>query len=177
MRSHLNWVWGAALVWGVLGGAAVAEPVLRHITMKVEVEDSTDYKNIAGSNSKSKQQDRQLSVTLDNRDKERATDVSVKWAIYAHKMASHKLVTVKQGTVKTKIEALSKTTVKSDKVTIKGTPKHSVVTRRAVRGKVQSNTRNEPASGEEYYGYAVAVYAGSVLIDEVFSQPSLKLTK
>ena len=177
MRNQLHWTWGAALVWGVLCGPLLAEPVGKHITMKIDMEDSTDYKNIAGSTARSKEQHRQLNVTLDNRDKEPAADVSVKWAIYSRKMDSHKLVTVKQGTTKARIEALSTTSVKSDKVTIKGTPRHTVVTRKSVKGKVQNNSKTEPATGEEYYGYAVAVYAGTVLIDEVFSQPSLKLTK
>ncbi|MEI7911413.1 MAG: hypothetical protein WCK77_17405 [Verrucomicrobiota bacterium] len=177
MRNQPNWSLGALLVWGVCCGPVLAEPVLRHITAKVELDNSTDFKNIAGSTARSKEQTRQLSVTLDNRDREPAADVSVKWAIYAHKMDTNKLVTVKEGTLKVRIDGLSTASVKSDKVVIKGTPKHSVVTKRTVRGKVESSTKNEPGTGEEYYGYAVAVYAGSVLIEETSSQPSLKLTK
>jgi len=177
MTNQLKWTWGAALIWTMICGPVLAEPVVRHITAKVEVDNSTDFKNIAGSTARSKEQKRQLSVTLDNRDKEPATDVTVKWAIYAHKMDTNKMVTVKEGSLKARIEALSTTSVKSDKVVIKGTPKHAVVTKKTVRGKVETSTKNEPATGEEYYGYAVAVYAGSVLIEELSSQPSLKLTK
>jgi CCR4-NOT transcriptional regulation complex NOT5 subunit len=165
------------LLWGVWGGPVLAEPVSHHISMKVSLDSASDFKNIAGSSDKSKRQTRQLSVTLDNRDKEQVKDVSVKWAIYARKMQDHKLVTVKQGTVKTQIGALEATTVKSDQVTIKGTPKHSVTTRKTVRGKVQASTKHIPATGEEYYGYAVEVYAGATLIDEVYSQPSLRRGK
>ena len=165
------------MMWGGLCGPLLAEPVSHHITVKVSMENTSDFRKIAGSSEKSKQQTRQLSVTLDNRDKEQVKDLSVKWAIYAHKMQNHQLVTVKQGTVKTKIEALEAKTVKSDRVTIKGTPKHSVTSRKTVRGKVQANTKHFPATGEEYYGYSVEVYAGSTLIDEVYSQPSLQRGK
>ncbi|MCX6880130.1 MAG: hypothetical protein NTW21_40955 [Verrucomicrobia bacterium] len=177
MRSHLHWTWVAALVWSGLSGPLLAEPVARHITVKVTVDNASDFKDIAGSTARSKQQTRQLSVLLDNRDQEAANDVAVKWAIYARKMTDHKLVTVKQGNLKTKIGPLETATVKSDKVTIKGTPKHAVTTRKKVNGKNQSSTKNNPASGEEYYGYSVAVYVGSVLIDEIYSQPSLKPDK
>ena len=165
------------LAWSVLCGPALAEPVVRHVTASVEVENSTNYKNIAGSTARAKEQTRQLSVTLDNRDPQAVTDVSVKWAIFAHKMDTNQLVTVKAGTVKAKIGALATATVKSDKLVIKGTPKHTVVTRKTVRGKAQNSSKSEPAVGEEYYGYAVAVYAGTVLIQEFSSQPSLKITK
>lgn len=177
LRTQWNRIWSAALACGLFCGPALAAPVLRHLTVKVEMAGSTDYTKIAGSSAKSKQQHRQLSVTLDNRDPQQVTDVSVKWAIYARNMVSHQLVTVKQGTLKTRIDALSTTTVQSDKVSIKGTPKHSVVSSKKVKGKTQTGTRNQPAKGEEYYGYAVAVFAGTDLIDEVYSQPSLKLTE
>lgn len=177
MRRYLYWTWVAGLVWGGLSGPLLAEPVSHHITVKVSMENASDFKKITGSSKKSKQQTRQLSVTLDNRDKGQAKDVSVKWAIYARKMQDHQLVTVKQGTVKTQLEALEAKAVKSDRVIIKGTPKYSVTTRKTVRGKVQANTKHFPASGEEYYGYSVEVYAGSTLIDEEFSQPSLQRGK
>jgi len=177
MKNKVNWTWGAALAWSMLCGSVLAEPVARHITAKVEVENTTDYKNIAGSTARSKEQTRQLNVTLDNRDKQAANDVVVKWAIYAHKMETNKLVTVKEGTVKAKIEALSTTSVKGEKVIIKGTPKHTVVTRKTTNGKAQNSSKNEAATGEEYYGYAVAVYAGGVLLDETSSHPSLKIEK
>ena len=195
MKNYLQWVGVAALVCNVFSGPAMAAPTkpaasakpaapatpatapaARHITVKVEVENSNAYKDIAGSSSRTRVQHRQLIVTLDNRDKEPASDVTVKWGIFGHKMETNKLVTIKQGTTPAKIEGLSKTDVKSDPVTITGTPRHTVVTRRAVRGKVEASSKNEPATGEDYYGYVVMVFAGKVLIDEIYSHPSLKLT-
>lgn len=175
--SRASRAWVGAAVMGMLCGPVLAEAAGHHITAKVEMENSNDFKGIAGSNAKTKVQHRQIKVTLDNRDKERVTDVSVKWAIYARKMDSNKIVPAKQGTAKAVIESLSTATVQGDKVTITGTPKHIVTTRKTVRGKVQNSNRSVAASGEEYYGYSVAVYAGSELIDEVYSQPSLKPTK
>jgi nucleoid DNA-binding protein len=97
--------------------------------------------------------------------------------IFAHTMDKHKLVPVKEGTVKTKVEALKTAAVKSAMVTIRGTPKHSVVTKKSRKGKVQTSSKEHPATGEEYFGYSVEVYADAVLIDEIFSQPSLKPMK
>ena len=177
MKNQRNWLGVAALAWSLPCGSLLAEPPAHHVTVKVTVENSNDYKNITGSSEKSRQQDRQLIVTLANNDKEQVKDVSVKWAIYAHKMENHQLVTVKQGNEKTQLDALQTTTVKSANVTIKGTPKHTVVTRKTVKGKVQTSSKSEPATGEDYYGYSVAVYAGSTLIEEIYSQPSLKSAK
>ena len=174
MKSNWLTINRTVLVWSVVCGSVLAEPAASHITAKVEVENSTSYKNIAGSTAHAKEQTRQLCVTLDNRDKQAATDVSVKWTIFAHKMETNKLVTVKEGRVKTRIEGLATATLKSDKVVIKGTPTHSVVTHKTVGGKAHNSTKNEPAAGEEYYGYSVAVYVGSVLIQEISNQPNLK---
>jgi len=172
MNPHLNL--GIALVWSVLCGPLLAQPVLPHVTAKVTVEDSNDYKDIAGSNERSKVQRRQLSVALDNRDADGVKDVQVKWTIYAHKLDGNLLVTVKQGTIKAKLEPLKILTVESDKVVIRGTPKHTVTTRGTVRGKIVLNTKHHEATGEDYYGYAVEVFVGSVLVAEIYSQPSLK---
>jgi len=177
MRNLSSWAWAAALVLSGFCGpvsAAPAAPGGPRVDVKVAVTETNDYHNIAGSAARSKQQSRQLRVTLGNWDKVPIADVSAKWVIYARKMDSNKVVTVKQGTVKTKLGALSTITVKSDKVTMKGTPKHTVVTKKNVKGKVQSSSKNNPATGEEYYGYSVAVYAGTVLIEEISDPASLK---
>ncbi|MCX6865606.1 MAG: hypothetical protein NTV46_05195 [Verrucomicrobia bacterium] len=175
MNNQWNCLWVAVLAWSVACVPLLAEPpLLRHITATVTVDSSNDYQNISGSSEKSRKQGRQLNIVLANYDRQLVKDVSVKWAIYAHKMDNHKLVTVKQGTRKTTLEAHGTATVKSDRVTIKGTPKHSVITRKTIKGKVQTHSKSQPATGEEYYGYSVEVYAGSVLIDGIYSQPSLK---
>ena len=161
-------------MWSMLCGPLLAEPVVPHVTAKVTMEDSNDYKDIAGSSAKSKVQRRQLHVTLDNRDKDGVKDVLVKWTIYAHKMDNNKLVTVKQGSATAKLEPLKTATVKSAEVVIKGTPKHTVTFRNRIRGQIQNDIKHHDATGEEYYGYAVVVYVGAVKVDEIYSQPSLK---
>ena len=92
MKNQRNWLGVAVLVWSLPCGLLLAEPPAHHITVKVTVESSNDYKKIADSSEKSHQQDRQLVVTLANNDKEQVKDVSMKWAIYAHKMENHQLV-------------------------------------------------------------------------------------
>ena len=67
----------AVVLWTVLGGLLPGEPV-HHITVKVTVDTSNDYKDIAGSSAKSKKQSRQLDITLGNNDKQPVEQVSVK---------------------------------------------------------------------------------------------------
>lgn len=168
--------WCAVLVWGVSCGPLLAEPV-HHITVKVAVGSTNDYKNIPGSSEKSKKQTRQLNITLGNNDKDLPANLTLKWVIYSHTMKDHKLVTSGHGTLTSKIDSFKTITVSSAKVTIEGTPEHTVITRKTKKGKSQITSRKNPATGKEYYGYTVAVYAGSTLIEETASQPTLKIDK
>ena len=179
MRTHSIWSWLAAAVWGVSCGILSAEPVQRHLTMKVTAESSSDYQKIPNSSERIKHQSRQLNFALDNRDKEEVKDVSVKWAIYARKMRDNKVILMKEGTEKSKIAALGAVTLKSARVMMKGNPKYSVVTSKNNNNRdlPQFETKKYPADGEEYYGYSVQMYVGTELIDEVYSQPSLKAKK
>ncbi len=169
--------WVAAVIWSGLCGPLLAAPVLRHITAKVEVDSSSNYRKISGSNEKSKEQSRKLSITLDNRDKEVVKDVSVKWILYARTMTDHKVVPMGKGTEKTNIPSLGTTQVESKKVTMKGNSKYTVTTvdrDRNNNARPRVTSKKHPAAGEEYYGYSVEVYVDGVLIDEIHSMPSLK---
>ena len=175
MKKGLRRMGVIVLVGGFFGGPLWAEPAQHHISMKVTADASVDTKKISGSSVRSRVQNRQLTIALDNRDKEVVDGVSVKWTIYARTMDGGHLVTVKEGTEKPKLAALQTTTVKTPVVTFKGTPQHAVTTQKnSGKGKTQATSKREPATGEEYYGYAVQVYEGSTLLDEEYSQPSLK---
>ena len=168
--------WFGVFAFTTSCGALLAEST-PPVTVKVAVDSSNDYKNIAGSAEKSKKQTRQLNISLGNNDKDVTANLTVKWAIYSHTMKDHKLVTAKAGTSTAKVESFKTVTVSSAKVTIEGTPEHTVVTKKSNRGKPQVSSKRNPATGEDYYGYAVAVYSGSTLIEETASHPSLKLDK
>lgn len=154
---------------------ARAEQPVHHITARVAVESSNDYQKIKGSSDRSKKQERQLVITLDSRDKD-STGVTVKWTIFGHAMKDNKLLTLGDGSAKVTLEGMKTATVKSDVIRISGTPKHAVTTVVNGRGKNPDKTHTEkkPASGEEYYGYIVQVFAGAQLLEEIASQPSLK---
>ena len=154
---------------------ARAEQPVHHITARVAVESSNDYQKIKGSSDRSKKQERQLVITLDSRDKD-STGVTVKWTIFGHAMKDNKLLTLGDGSAKVTLEGMKTATVKSDVIRISGTPKHAVTTVVNGRGKNPDKTHTEkkPASGEEYYGYNVQVFAGAQLLEEIASQPSLK---
>lgn len=168
--------WLALLACGLACGPLLAEAV-PHVTVKVTVESTNDYTKIGGSSEKSKKQTRQLNVTLGNNDKDQPANLTVKWAIYSHTMKDHKLTTSGQGTETAKVEPFKTVTVHCAKVTITGTPEHSQASKTSGKGKAPATAKRIPATGDEYYGYAVAVYAGATLIEETASHPSLKLDK
>jgi hypothetical protein len=156
-----------------------AEPSTPHLSAKVRVEAGTDFKKIGGSSASSKTQTRQIVVILDNRETSELKDISVRWKIYARSMKDNQLKVAKEGTEKTSVGPLKTTTVKSDKVILKGSPKHSVTSQKSGRGghsngRPNVTTKTVQAEGEEYAGYAVRVYAGGRLVDEEYSQPGLK---
>ena len=154
---------------------ALAEQPVHHITARVVVESSNDYQKINGSSDRSKKQERQLVITLDSRDKD-PTDVTVKWTVFGHSMKDNKQMSLGDGNAKVTLQGMKTATVKSDIIRISGTPKHSVTT--VVRGNGKNpdktHTEKKPASGEEYYGYNVQVFAGAELLEEIASQPGLK---
>ncbi|MBU6327102.1 MAG: hypothetical protein KGQ89_05700 [Verrucomicrobia bacterium] len=154
---------------------ALAEQPVHHVTARVAVESSNDYQKIKGSSDRSKKQERQLVITLDSRDKD-PTDLTVKWTIFGHAMKDNKQMTLGDGSTKVTLEGMKTATVKSDVIRISGTPKHAVTTVVKGSGKNPDKTHTEkkPASGEEYYGYNVQVFAGAQLLEEIASQPGLK---
>lgn len=163
--------------WGLLftAGSPAAEPAaVPHVSLKVTADRASDYKGIPGSSEHLKTQRCQLVIDLENHDQAAMPNLSVKWTIYARKMDNGKLMVVKQGTVKTKVDALGSVHVKSDKAMMKGNSKYTVTNVSWVRGQRRVSHKNHPPAGEEYYGYAVQVFSGSALIDETYSLPSLK---
>lgn len=167
----------AALVLSWICQPARAQPSVPHITVTVSVKSTNAFKDIPGSGAKSKEQTRNLLVSLDNRDPQAIQGVSVKWTIYGRKMADNQLIVVKQGTETTHLDALKSGIVKSGEVAIKGTPQHAVTTTKRIKGKPRSSSTEQPASGADYYGYAVKVFVGNVQVEESYSQPGLKDVK
>lgn len=156
---------------------ALAEQPVHHITARVAVESSNDYQKIKGSSDRSKKQERKLVIALDSRDKD-PTELTVKWTIFGHAMKDNKLLKLGDGNEKVTLEGMKSATVKSDTIRISGMPKHSVTTVVKGNGKNPDKTHTEkkPATGEEYYGYKVQIFAGPQLLEEISSQPSLKST-
>ena len=164
----------AALALSLFCQPAQAQPAVPHITVTVSVKSTNAFKDIPGSGAKSKEQTRNLLVSLDNRDSQAVKGVSVKWTVYGRKMEDNKLIVVKQGAETTNLDANKSGIVKSGEVAIKGTPQHAVTTTKRSKGKPRSSSSEQPASGADYYGYAVKVFVGNVQIAESYSQPSLK---
>ncbi len=173
----------AAAGWMMFAAPLHAAPVLPHVSLKVTLDNGSDYKKIQGSSGKSREEKIQLNITLDNRDNVQIKDLTVEWAIYSHPLGKVKLDKAGHGTKKLTIAPLKSEDIKSDKITITGTPKHGVVSQdknrnnnNANNGNNQNNiiTKSVAATGSQYYGYAVQLYSGGTLLDQAYSQSNLK---
>lgn len=157
---------------------AAAEPG-SFLGVKANVEGKASYKDIKGSSTRIKIQTRTLNVEISNFGKEDIPGVKVKWWIFGHTMKDHKLVKLGQGERVVLAPARDGFKFASSKVEATGTRKHKVSSRKRPgkksRGKKSRTTiKSVPASGKEYYGYAVEIYVGGKLVASIYSQPSFE---
>lgn len=169
--------------WMAVCGSSTAAPAAHHVSLKVTLDNGSDYKKIKGSSEKTRTEKCKLHIALDNRDDKPIKDLQVKWTIYGRKVGKDDLVTTAKGTRKVSLDALKAMDFSSDSASFNGTPKHSVTTTNknkgknsgAGNGKTNTQTKTVAASGDQYYGYAVQVYDGHILLDQEFSQNRLKV--
>ncbi len=141
-----------------------AAPEARNFGLKVDAEGNATY------NHDSVTQIRKLRIDLSLAGKEPASNLVVKWTIYAHTRKDHKQVVIDSGEIKAGLEGGKSVSLTTPQVAIKGVREHSVT---SGRGRSR-RSKKVPASGNEYYGYAVEVSQGSTLVAEAYSKPSLK---
>lgn len=181
MGSPMKNLWNlkAILVTGgvVVCGGASADPVVHHVSLKVTLDNGSDYKKIKGSVDRTRTEKCQLKIALDNRDNVQIKNLSVKWTLYGRTMGKDNLVTVGNGVRKVTVDALTSLDFTSDSVSFNGTPKHAITTTTRNQNTKTANTKTTEvaATGNAYYGYAVQVYDGQVLLDQAFSQNALKV--
>lgn len=141
-----------------------AAPNPRDLGLKVKVDGKASYDNDAIT------QTRKLLFGLSLAGTETAPDLVVKWTIYGHSRRDQKLVTIKAGEVKAALASGKSVDLTTPEILVKGVREHS---KSSGSGRRKKSVK-VPASGEEYFGYAVKVYSGSTLLAEAYSQPSLK---
>jgi len=148
--------------------AAAASPFL---TVDIKIKGKADYKGAS-----TKTQIRTLNVEIGNYNKDAVPDVKVKWWIFGHNMKEHKLIVIKEGESKVVVPAKSDSVFTSPEVKVTGTREHKVSSRKRGRGgrRGRISTKTIPASGQEYYGYAVEVYSGNIQIAADYTKPSIK---
>jgi hypothetical protein len=151
-----------------------ADGAAPHVGVDVKISNKADFKDIKGSSSKTKTQSRILTTTLSNFNKDAVPDVQVKWWIFGHNMKDHGLIILKQGESKVVVPANGRIEVASPEVTVTGTREHKVSTRSGRGKRSRTSTKEVPASGQEYYGYAVEVVSGGTQIAAKYSNPSIE---
>lgn len=154
------------LTFGFTLAAVGASP---SVSVDVKIDSKADYKG-----SSTKTQSRTLNIKIANYGKEAVPDVNVKWWIFGHNMKGHDLIIIKQGESKVVVPANGKIDVASPEVKVTGTREHKVTSRKGRGRSSRGSTKTVPASGQEYYGYAVEVYSGNTELSAEYSQPSFK---
>ena len=139
------------------------------VSVDVKIDSKADYKG-----SSTKTQSRILKTTISNYGKDAVPDMKVKWWIFGHNMKDHGLVILKQGESKVVVPANGRIEVASPEVTVTGTREHKVSTRSGRGKRSRTSTKEVPASGQEYYGYAVEVVSGGNRIAAKYSNPSIE---
>jgi hypothetical protein len=89
-------------------------------------------------------------------------------------MKDHKLVVLSEDTSNVMIPAKKTIDVSSPQIKVSGTREHKVSSRNGRGKRSRTTTKTVPASGQEYYGYAVEVHQGKTLIASEYSKPGLK---
>ena len=139
------------------------------INIDVTIEGKADYKGNA-----TKTQSRILNTEIANYGSDAVSNITVKWRIYGHNMKDHKLVVLSEDTSNVMIPAKKTIDVSSPQIKVSGTREHKVSSRNGRGKRSRTTTKTVPASGQEYYGYAVEVYQGKTLIASEYSKPGLK---
>lgn len=140
-----------------VGLPLAADGAIPHVGVDVKISNKADFKDIKGSSSKTKTQSRILTTTLSNFNKDAVPDVQVKWWIFGHNMKDHGLIILKQGESKVVVPSNGRIEVASPEITVTGTREHNVSTRSGRGRRSRTSTKEVPASGQEYFGYAVEV--------------------
>lgn len=139
------------------------------VKAEVKIEGKADFKGAA-----TKTQSRILTTTLANYDKDAVPDVKVKWWIYGTGMKDNNLIVIKKDESTVTVPAKEEVAVASPEVKVSGNREHKVNSRKGRGRNSRTSTKSVPASGYQYYGYAVEVYVGDILIKSEYSKPSIK---
>ncbi|GAA5483926.1 hypothetical protein [Haloferula sargassicola] len=144
------------------------------LDVSAKVEGKASYKDVKGSSTRTKTQNRTLKIEISNLGKEDVPATKVKWTVFGHRMKDHKLVELKSGESTVVVPGRDKVELSSAEVKVTGTREHTVSVRKRSRGKTRTTSQKVPASGVEYFGYAVEVYVSGQLVASEYSQPSLE---
>ena len=152
---------------------AIGAPITS-VRLEAKIEGKASY---ARGKSESKTQTRKIVAEISNTSEKAINGAVMKWVIYGHEMKDHqKLKVIKQGEEKTNIPANDSKVVETAETKVTGNREYKVTSKSRGRsgGKSRSKTTVVPASGEDYYGYAVEVFADGQLVASYYSKPSIE---
>lgn len=140
------------------------------VRLEAKIEGKASY---AEGKSESKTQIRKIVAEISNTSDKAMEGAVMKWVIYGHDMKDHKnLKVIKQDEEKISIAANDSEVVETEEVKITGNREYKVSSGGGRRGR--SKTKTVPASGENYYGYAVEVIVDEKIVASYYSKPSIE---
>lgn len=121
-----------------------------------------------------KSQERKIEIKISKTAASKAASLSVKWYIYGRSMKTRELVEIESGEITQDMKDSLTQVIETPAVTIKGQREFKVSSRgrRGRRGS-RMQVKTIPASGNQYYGFAIMAYEGGELVATKFSQPSI----
>lgn len=153
---------------------ALAAPPESFLRVEATIGGKASYKGVKGSSTRTKTQSRILDIEVSNMGREDVAGIKVVWTIFGHTMKDHKLIELKRGEKTIIVPARDAVEIASPEVKVSGTRRHTVSERKGRGKKARVRSKKVPASGEEYYGYAVELYAGGKLVASTYSKPGLE---
>ena len=152
-----------------LGLPRAAAGVSPSLDVDVKIEGKADYKG-----SSTKTQNRTLNIKIANYGTSPLPVVKVRWWLFGHGMKDHKLIILKKDESVVVVPAKKTIEVASPELKVTGTREHKVSSRKGRGKRSRTSIKTVPASGQEYFGYAVEVYSGKTRIAAEYSKPSIQ---
>lgn len=139
------------------------------IQVDAKAKGSSDY----GKNG-ARTQERKLEIKLSKAASSKIESASIKWIIYGRNMKNRQLVEIESGEMTQDMKDSLAQIVETPTVKMQGQRETKVSSRARGRGRGNRiQVKTIPASGNQYYGFAVMVYDGGKLVASKYSQPSI----
>ncbi len=155
-------------VFAIISTASAIQPI-SDVRIDATSKGESDY---GGKGAKT--QKRRIEIQLTNTAASKIESASIHWVIYGRDMKDRDLVKIESGEVIKEIPASSTVNLETPWVDMKSQRETKVASLGGRGGRVgRAKVKKIPASGSQYYGYAVMLHEGGKFVASKFSHPSI----